>query len=78
MLVWIATILRGIAFAISTAPSFACMASSMGNAMVMPAARRKVRLLRGFNMGVVFQLAGGIINLLIHTKIIRIRGQSTL
>ena len=78
MFVWIATILRGIAFAFSAAPSFASMASSMGKAMVIPAARRKVRRLRGFNMGVVLQLAGGNINLLIHTKTIRIRGQSTL
>jgi hypothetical protein len=50
MFVWIATILRGIAFAFSEAPSFASIASSMGNAMVMPAARRKVRRLRGFNI----------------------------
>jgi hypothetical protein len=52
MLVWIATILRGTALAFSAAPSLVSMASSMGKAIVMPAARRKVRLFKGLIMAI--------------------------
>ena len=63
MFVWIATILRGIAFAFSAAPSFASIASSMGKAMVMPAARRKVRLLRGFNIRIPYGMMAQVLKI---------------